>query len=80
MCDKHRIFMSEREGMEENEFDRATWSLLSFVTERNYDIVISMNKARNIGWQRWADSWDELELCLHELESSRVLPARNCPL
>jgi len=69
--------VAEREGLKKDAFERATWFFLNFVVGRNYDIVISMNKARKFGWQGWADTWEELETSLQELEKRKILPARK---
>jgi hypothetical protein len=43
----------KRDGLETEAFEKATWSFLSFVLGRNFDLVISMSKARAIGWTGW---------------------------
>lgn len=68
--------IAERDGLKKDAFEKATWLFLNFVLGRNYDIVISMNKARKFGWQGWSDTWKELEICLHELERRKVLPPK----
>lgn len=42
--------LAAREGLEKDAFDKATWGFLGSVLVRNYDVVISMNKARKYGW------------------------------
>jgi nucleoside-diphosphate-sugar epimerase len=42
--------MVKRDGLEREAFEKATWSFLGFVLGRNFDLVISMSKARAIGW------------------------------
>lgn len=42
--------LSEREGLEKEAFEKATWGFLGFVLGRNFDMVISMSKARKLGW------------------------------
>ncbi|OOF99400.1 hypothetical protein ASPCADRAFT_503451 [Aspergillus carbonarius ITEM 5010] len=66
--------LAEREGLEKDAFEKATWFFLNFVLGRNYDLVISMNKAWKLGFRDWADTWDALEECLNELEDEKVLP------
>lgn len=68
--------IAERDGLKKDAFEKATWPFLNFVLGRNYDIVISMNKARKFGWQGWSDTWEELEICLQELEKRKVLPPK----
>jgi nucleoside-diphosphate-sugar epimerase len=64
----------KRDGLEHDAFEKATWSFLGFVLGRNYDIVISMSKARKAGWTGYVDSWDCLDACLDELVREKVLP------
>jgi hypothetical protein len=42
--------LAAREGLEKDAFHKATWAFLGFVLGRNYDIVVSMSKARKLGW------------------------------
>jgi nucleoside-diphosphate-sugar epimerase len=42
--------LAEREGLETEAFDKATWAFLNFILGREYPIVISMSKARQFGW------------------------------
>ena len=42
--------VAKREGLEEDAFEKATWQFLGFVLGRNFDLVISMSKAREYGW------------------------------
>ena len=42
--------LAEREGLDTDAFQKATWDFLDFVLGRNYDLVISMSKARKLGW------------------------------
>lgn len=44
----HRL--AEREGLQQDAFEKATWQFLGFVLGRDYDVVISMSKARGLGW------------------------------
>jgi len=67
--------LAKREGLEHDAFEKATWGFLGFVLGRAYDIVISMNKARNAGWTGHQDTWDSLSGCLDELVGEGVLPA-----
>ena len=65
----------ERHGLDHDAFEKATWGFLGFVIGRNYDIVISMNKARKAGWLGFQDTYDSLSQCLDELVDEKVLPA-----
>ncbi|KAK5011621.1 hypothetical protein LTR39_004485 [Cryomyces antarcticus] len=66
--------LAEREGLEHDAFEKATWGFLGFVLGRNFDLVISMSKARKAGWTGYVDSWDALSECLDELAEEKVLP------
>ena len=67
--------LAERDGLEKDAFEKATWGFLGFVLGRNYGLVISMSKARRFGWTGYVDSWDALSECLDELEQEKMLPA-----
>ena len=42
--------LSKRDILEKDSFEKATWGFLGFVLGRNYNIVVSMSKARKFGW------------------------------
>lgn len=60
--------------MEKDSFSNATWSFLDFVLGRNFDLVISMSKARKLGWTGYIDSYEALETTFNDLEAANVLP------
>ncbi|KAF2144737.1 uncharacterized protein K452DRAFT_325221 [Aplosporella prunicola CBS 121167] len=66
--------LAAREGLEKDAFEKATWAFLKFVLGRNYDLVISMNKARSCGWTGYIDTWESLEKTFDELEEAKILP------
>ncbi|KAL8833405.1 MAG: hypothetical protein Q9170_004286 [Blastenia crenularia] len=66
--------LADREGLEKEGFAKATWGFLGFVLGRNYNIVMSMSKARRLGWTGYIDTWDSLCECFEELEMEKVLP------
>ncbi|KAI9756105.1 MAG: hypothetical protein M4579_003992 [Chaenotheca gracillima] len=66
--------LAARDGLDNDAFEKATWGFLGFVLGRNYNLVISMSKARKLGWTGYVDSWDALEECLQELEDEKILP------
>ncbi|KAF9869944.1 nad dependent epimerase dehydratase family protein [Colletotrichum karsti] len=66
--------LAEREGLEKDAFEKATWAFLGFVLGRNYDLVISMSKAREMGWTGYADTWLSLSNTFRELEAQNILP------
>lgn len=65
--------LAEREGLEKDGFEKATWGFLGFVFGRNFDLVISMSKARKIGWTGYLDTWEAIESVFEELEEAKVL-------
>lgn len=67
--------LQAREGLEKDAFEKATWGFLGFVLGRNYNVVISMSKARKYGWTGYIDSWDALSDCFAELEREKILPS-----
>lgn len=69
--------VAEREGLDKSAFEKATWGFLGFVLGRNFDLVISMSKARKLGWAGYRDSWESLEGVFRELEEGGVLPKRK---
>jgi hypothetical protein len=42
--------LAERQNLQQDAFSKATWAFLGFVLGRNFDLVISMSKARSLGW------------------------------
>lgn len=62
-------------GLEKDAFEKATWGFLGFVLGRDYNVVISMSKARKLGWTGYIDSWDALTECWDELEKEKILPS-----
>ena len=66
--------LAKEHGLEKYAFEKATWGFLGFVLGRDYNVVISMSKARRLGWTGYNDSWDALEECFDELEREKILP------
>lgn len=66
--------VATREGLAKETFENATWAFLGFVLGRNYDIIISMSKARRLGWTGYVDSWDALEESFEELAREKITP------
>lgn len=69
--------LAEREGLDKDAFEKATWRFLGFVLGRDYDVVISMSKARSLGWNGYVDTWESLDEALGELEEESVLPKQK---
>lgn len=42
--------LAERENLQRDALEQGTWAFIDFVLGRNYDIVVSMTKAREAGW------------------------------
>lgn len=68
--------IAERENLEKDALEGATWGFLQFILGRNFDLVISMSKARKFGWTGYVDTWDSLEETFKQLEIGQVLPKR----
>ncbi|AEO54541.1 NAD(P)-binding domain protein [Thermothelomyces thermophilus ATCC 42464] len=66
--------LAEREGLQKDAFDNATWAFVDFELGRDYDIVLSMSKAREAGWTGYQDTWKAFSDVFGELEAARVLP------
>ena len=66
--------LAKREGLEHNALEKATWSFLGFVFGRNYDMVVSMTKARKAGWTGYQDTFDSLSEALDDLVNEGILP------
>ncbi|KAH7311230.1 hypothetical protein B0I35DRAFT_411469 [Stachybotrys elegans] len=67
----------KRDGVREDGLEKATWSFLSFVLGRNYDLVMSMSKARELGWTGYEDTWVGLEKALNRLEEDKIIPKQK---
>ncbi|KAM0270233.1 hypothetical protein ACHAQH_009515 [Verticillium albo-atrum] len=66
--------LAEREGLEKDAFEKATWGFLVFILGRAYDLVISMSKAREIGWTGYKDTWKAFSDVFGQLEAEKILP------
>ncbi|CAE7210415.1 hypothetical protein PTNB73_09168 [Pyrenophora teres f. teres] len=66
--------VAQREGLDKTAFDKATWPFLGFVLGRNFDLVISMSKARECGWKGYRDTWGSLRDVFDEMRGAGVLP------
>jgi len=42
--------LAEREGLQRDAFEKATWDFTDYVLGRNYNAVESISKAREAGW------------------------------
>lgn len=68
--------MAVREGLEKDALGMATWGFAKFVLGRDFNLVISMSKARKLGWTGYKDTWENFEEVLDELEKNKVLPRK----
>jgi len=66
--------IAESDGLDKEALEKATWWFLGFVLGREYDIVISMSKARKYGWTGYADTWETFEKLFKGLEEMKVIP------
>lgn len=66
--------IADREGLEKDALEKATWQFLGFVLGRSYNIVISMSKARKLGWSGYIDSWEAFEETFNDLENAKIIP------
>jgi len=66
--------IAKRDSVREDALEKATWDFLQFVLSRDYDLVISMSKARKAGWTGYVDSWESLDGAFTELEKNGVVP------
>ena len=66
--------IAERDGLEKEAFEKATWGFVGFVLGRKFDVVVTMRKARKYGWTGYKDTWEALEETFEELETEKVVP------
>lgn len=64
----------KKNGLEEDALEKATWGFLNFVLGREFDLVISMSKARKAGWTGYQDTWTSIDESLSHLCEEKVLP------
>ncbi|KAL0933759.1 nad dependent epimerase dehydratase family protein [Colletotrichum truncatum] len=66
--------LADRDGLDREALDRASWAFAGFAWGRDYDVVLSMTRARKLGWTGYADSWDSFETVFGQLKDARVIP------
>lgn len=66
--------LQQREGLDEDAFEGATWMFLNFVLGRNFPLIISSERARKAGWTGYEPTWDSLATALDQLVGEKVLP------
>ncbi|KAF2129745.1 NAD dependent epimerase/dehydratase family protein [Dothidotthia symphoricarpi CBS 119687] len=65
--------IAKREGLDEEIFEKATWSFLGFVLGRAFDLVITMSKAREYGWTGYRDTYGALEEAFGEMKERKII-------
>ncbi|KAI0483598.1 NAD(P)-binding protein [Xylaria cf. heliscus] len=66
--------LRDKHGLDQGVWDNATWGFVNFLLGREYSCVASMSKARKMGFNKYADTWDEFQHTLKELEMAEMLP------
>ncbi|ETS75802.1 hypothetical protein PFICI_12746 [Pestalotiopsis fici W106-1] len=66
--------LSEREGLDASALEKASWAFADFAWGRDYNVVLSMSKARKLGWTGYYDSWDNLEGIFEMLKDEKIIP------
>lgn len=66
--------LRDRFGLDQSVWDKATWGFLTFLLGREFDCVVSMSKARKLGWTGYRDTKDAFLETLDELEREGILP------
>jgi nucleoside-diphosphate-sugar epimerase len=66
--------IAEREGLDKENFEKATWAFLGFCLGRKFDLVISMSKARECGWTGYRDTWTSLKDVFDQMKGAGLLP------
>jgi hypothetical protein len=64
----------QREGVKQEGLEKATWMFLGIILGRNADFVISMSKARKLGWTGYKDTWKALQETFDKLETEKIIP------
>ncbi|KAK3899412.1 Iridoid synthase [Staphylotrichum tortipilum] len=65
--------LAEREGLQRDAFEKATWDFTDYVLGRKYNAMLSVSKAREAGWTGYQDSWKSLSDVFGEMEAAGVL-------
>ncbi|KAL2837387.1 NAD dependent epimerase/dehydratase family protein [Aspergillus pseudodeflectus] len=69
--------LRERFELEQETWEKATWRFATFLLGREFSCVVSMSKARRLGWTGYVDTWDAFEETLDALEREGILPPAN---
>jgi hypothetical protein len=60
--------------LDQETWDKATWGFLTFLLGREYSCVVSMSKARKLGWTGYQDTSEAFAETFDELEEAGILP------
>ncbi|PKX89999.1 uncharacterized protein P174DRAFT_376956, partial [Aspergillus novofumigatus IBT 16806] len=66
--------LRDKYNLDQGGWDKATWDFLSFVLGGDWSCIATMSKARRLGWDGHADTWEELEHTFRVLEEAGILP------
>ncbi|KAJ0307194.1 hypothetical protein Brms1b_010082 [Colletotrichum noveboracense] len=69
--------LAAREGLDGDALDRASWAFAGFAWGPDYDVVLSMSRARQLGWTGYVDSWDGFETVFRGLADAKVIPKQK---
>uniref|UniRef100_A0A093V514 PRISE-like Rossmann-fold domain-containing protein n=1 Tax=Talaromyces marneffei PM1 TaxID=1077442 RepID=A0A093V514_TALMA len=66
--------LSDKFKLEEETWEQATWRFMSLLLSREFSCVVSMSKARKLGWTGYKDTWEAFEETFDALEKEGILP------
>lgn len=66
--------LSEREGLDPSALEKASWAFADFAWGRDYNVVLSMSKARKLGWTGYYDTWENMSCIFDMLKWEKVIP------
>ncbi|KAI1626143.1 hypothetical protein EDD37DRAFT_332005 [Exophiala viscosa] len=64
----------DKAGLDQQTWEKATWGFLTFLLGRKFSCVVSMSKARSLGWTGYKDTWTAFDETFAELEKEGILP------
>jgi nucleoside-diphosphate-sugar epimerase len=66
--------LQKKYNLEKDAWEKGTWAFLAFVLGRDNDCIVSMTKARKLGFTGYHDTWESFEDAFDELEKEGILP------
>ena len=66
--------LQKKYDLDEQGWAKATWGFVTFLLGREFSCVVSMSKARKMGWTGYQDTWQSFEETFQELEAEGILP------